>query len=173
MDTGNSEHTAHAGDAPEPGSSEFDEGSWSISTSDDNIPALGFLQMCVERRFYRAIQEEFEKLTGLSHYEYWIHTDAGGSPKMTASLHKVAPDYCYKKQEVRIMGWAAHGTGCGGYDPPAPDHVIHSELIQILNLRVDEYPKAEHYAFFAIENEITIYPPGVKMWSRGPIRKPS
>lgn len=170
MDTGDSEHTAQAGDAPEPDSSEFDEGSWSISTSYDDVPALGFLQMCAERRFYRAIQEEFEKLTGLSHYEYWIHTDAGGSPKMTKELHKVAPNYCYDKQGVRTMGWAAHGTGCGGFDPTnTPDDVILAELNRILRLRVNEYPKAKHYAFFAIEAEITIYPPQVKMWAIGPI----
>jgi hypothetical protein len=170
MDAGDSSHDAQAGDTAEPNPSEMTEGFWSTSTFDDNTPTRGFLQMCAERRFYRAIQEKFEELTGLKHYQYWIHTDAGGSPKMSHALHKVAPDYCYGKQGVRIMGWAAHGMECGGYDPPnTPDEDIRDDLINMLSIRMNTYPLADHYAFFAIGDKKD--PPGVTVWCTGPHRR--
>ena len=169
MDAGDSSHDAQAGDTAEPNPSEMTEGSWSISAFDDDTPARGFLQMCAERRFHRAIQDKFEELTGLEHYQYWIHTDAGGSPKMNHRLHKVAPDYCYGQPGMEIMGWAAHGTKCGGYPPNTPDDTIQGDLIRMLSIRIDNYPRADHYAFFAEEEKTD--PPRVKLWWTGPHKK--
>jgi hypothetical protein len=167
MEINESQHNAQAGESTEPAPSELNESFWSEATFYEDTPALGFLQMCVERRFYRAIQEKFEELTKLAHNQYWIHTDAGGTPKMKGKLHEVAPDYCYKKQEVRIMGWAAHGTGCGGYGSDVPDEVILRDLRAMLSLRATQYRLAKHYAFFAVEDKKE--PPTINVWCIGPI----
>jgi hypothetical protein len=168
MEINESQHNAQAGETTEPAPSELNEGFWSEATFYEDTPALGFLQMCVERRFYRAIQEKFEELTKLTHSQYWIHTDAGGTPKMTETLHDVAPDYCYDIKEVRIMGWAAHGTGCGGYYPEdPPDGEILRELRTMLDRRISKYGLAKHYAFFAVEDKKE--PPTITVWCIGPI----
>src|SRR5437016_9297253 len=71
-------------------------------------PLLGFLQLCADRRFHRCLQEQFQKDTGVNTPEdYWIHADAGGTPKM--ECQRTAPDYCYYDKKVRLMGWSAHG----------------------------------------------------------------
>ena len=75
----------------------------------EDCPARGFLQLCADRRFHILIQQEFKKDAGLtSREDYWIHADAGGTPKMEGQ--RVAPDYCYKQKKVKLMGWSAHGV---------------------------------------------------------------
>ena len=60
-----------------------------------------------------------------------------------------APDYCYKKKGVRLMGWSAHGNGCGGYGDHVPDDVIQRELNEVAQRRAADYPQATHYIYFA------------------------
>ena len=111
-------------------------------------PVLGFLQLCADRRFHRCIQERFQKDAGLqSPEEYWIHADAGGTPKM--ECQRTAPDYCYYDKQVRLMGWSAHGDGCGGFGPNVPDSVIRQALIVVWRRKTEEYPEARHFVYFA------------------------
>ena len=170
METDESKHEAQAGETREPAPPEIGEGFWSVSAFYEDTPALGFLQMCVERRFHRAIQEKFEELTKLAHNQYWIHTDVGGSPLMRTDLHRRAPDYCYEKQRVRIMGWAAHGSGCGGYGSHVTDEVILRDLRAMLSLRATQYRLAKHYAFFAVEDKKE--PPTINVLCIGPVTVP-
>jgi hypothetical protein len=107
----------------------------------------GFLQLCADRRFHRLIQQEFMNDAKLSSTEdYWIHADAGGTPKMED--RKILPVYCYRDKEVRIMGWSAHGDGCGGYGEEVPDDVIMRDLCMTMQRNVKEYPLAAHYIYF-------------------------
>lgn len=111
-------------------------------------PILGFLQLCADRRFHRIIQEQFQKDAGLNSTEdYWIHTDAGGTPKM--ECQRTAPDYCYYDKEVRLMGWSAHGDICGGFGPNVPDEVIRQALLVVSRRKIEEYPDASHFMYFA------------------------
>jgi hypothetical protein len=111
-------------------------------------PLLGFLQLCADRRFHRSIQEQFQKDTGINTPEdYWIHADAGGTPKMECL--RTAPDYVYYDKGVRLMGWAAHGDGCGGFGPNVPDDVIRQALLVVSRRKVEEYPDANHFIYFA------------------------
>ncbi len=111
-------------------------------------PILGFLQLCADRRFHRSIQEQFRKDAGINSPEdYWIHADAGGTPKM--ECQRTAPDYCYYDKGVRLMGWSAHGDVCGGFGPNVPDDVIRHALFVVARRKVEEYPDAEHYIYFA------------------------
>lgn len=124
--------------------------SWSeLGCIDPGDPALlGYLQLCADRRFHKCIQDQFQADAELdSQYAYWIHADAGGTPKM--ECQRTAPDYCYYKMSVRIMGWSAHGNGCGGFGSDVPDEVIQAALDLIASRKVEEYPDADHFVYFA------------------------
>ena len=114
----------------------------------DDVPLLGFLQLCADRRFHRIIQERFQLDAKLkSPEDYWIHADAGGTPKMADRVG--APDYCYRDKKVRLMGWSAHGDICGGFGPNVPDEVIRQALLVVSRRKVEEYPDAAHFVYFA------------------------
>ena len=117
-------------------------------TNEDQL--LGFLQMCIERRFHQAIRKCFQDKTGLKETEYWINADVGGSPRMEYQAQ--AADYCYKK-EVEFMGWSAHGSTCGGFRSGESNAFILEALRKTLENKVVEYPGVEHHGFFATEGE--------------------
>src|SRR5437762_11715873 len=117
-------------DQPNSESNVTNEENWSDSemTCPDpgDLPVLGFLQLCADRRFHKCLQQKFQTDAKLDSPEaYWIHADAGGTPKMESLI--TAPDYCYKKKGVRLMGWSADGSGCGGDGDHVSDDVIQSE----------------------------------------------
>jgi len=119
----------------------------------DDVPLLGFLQLCADRRFHRIIQERFQLDAKLkSPEDYWIHADAGGTPKMADRT--VAPDYCYRDKKVRLMGWSAHGDTCGGIPPDVSDDVILKALEETVELKRGRY-KAKHFVYF-----VTVTPTG-------------
>lgn len=120
---------------------------WKIDVFGEEVDDdLGFLQMCIERRFLRPLQLEFEKLTRLDHSRYWVESGVGGTPNMQNEFR--ASDYCYNKG-VRVMGWSAHGAHCGGFGPDVSDEKIQQLLLDVLAERIARYPKAQHYALFA------------------------
>jgi hypothetical protein len=122
---------------------------WSVFVDPNKYQALGFLQMCIEKRFHMAVQERFKEVTGLGDTDYWIHTDAGGSPNMESAVHLVAPKYCYN-EGARIMGWSAHGSKCGGF-PGRSDEYILNALRETLSRNSRRYSDTWHLGFFARE----------------------
>jgi len=124
----------------------------------EDSPARGFLQLCADRRFHKCIQRAFKEDAGLSSREdYWIHADAGGTPKM--EYQRITPDYCYINKEVRLMGWSAHGAGCGGFGEDVPDEVIQRELCNTMQRNVRKYALATHFIYFATvrDGETVLY----------------
>ena len=114
----------------------------------EECPPRGFLQLCADRRFHRLIQQAFKEDAGLaSREDYWIHADAGGTPKM--ECQRITPDYCYINKEARLMGWSAHGDKCGGFGEEVPDDVIQRELCNTMQRNVRKYPLATHFIYFA------------------------
>lgn len=126
------------------------EKNWSaLKCVDPGEPDVaGYLQLCADRRFHRCIQKQFEEDAELnSPEEYWIHADAGGTPKM--ECQRIAPDYCYYKMHVEWMGWSAHGNVCGGFGPDVSDEEIKHALDVISQRKIEEYPNATHLVYFA------------------------
>lgn len=126
------------------------EENWSVlRCTDPGEPRLlGYLQLCADRRFHRCIQEQFQDDAKLnSPDDYWIHADAGGTPKM--ECQRTAPDYCYYDKRVRLMAWSAHGNVCGGFGPNVPDEVIQQALILVSRRKAEDYPAATHFVYFA------------------------
>ena len=110
-------------------------------------PKRGFLQLCADRRFHALIRRQFQHDARLSSPEdYWIHADAGGTPKMVDS--KITPRFCYIDNTVRLMGWSAHGDKCGGFGNEVKDDVIKQALCESMQKNVKEYPEAKHFIYF-------------------------
>ena len=127
-----------------------DQENWVVErcTFIEEPPITGFLQLCADRRFHKCIQERFQmdaKLPSPDHY--WIHADAGGTPKMECA--RTAPDYCYYKQDVKLMGWSAHGDKCGGFGHDVPDDEIQRALLVTARRKMEDYPEATHFIYFA------------------------
>jgi hypothetical protein len=126
-------------------------------TGEPALP-LGFLQMCIDRRFHRAVQERFEAETGLATQQYWLHAEVGGSPGL-AKKRREAPDYCYENfPALRDMGWSAHGSKCGGF-PGRNDDYILKKLRKIVKKRIKRYRSTHHrpivhHVFFATDEGI-------------------
>ncbi len=122
----------------------------------EDPPAKGFLQLCADRRFHKCIQRAFKEDAGLtSREDYWIHADAGGTPKM--ECQRITPDYCYINKKVLLMGWSAHGAGCGGFGEEVPDDVIKRELCNTMQRNVRKYPLAKHFIYFVtVRNAETV-----------------
>jgi len=145
-----SSQATHANSSVERQSKILNPEDWEVLICDKTKepPILGFLQLCADRRFHQCIQRKFQQDAGLSLPEdYWIHADAGGTPKM--ECQRTAPDYCYYDKHVRKMGWSAHGNVCGGFGPDVPDEEIEQALVVIFQRKTEEYPLARHFCYFA------------------------
>jgi hypothetical protein len=119
-----------------------------ICDNSPEYPILGFLQLCADRRFHDCIQTHFRDDAKLdAPQKYWIHADAGGTPKMTAQT--IAPNYCYHDKKVRLMGWSAHGNICGGFPPGTSDEAIEEALYDTIPDKIKAYPLATHFVYFA------------------------
>jgi len=134
-----------------------------MSNEPERMP-LGFLQMCIDKRFHRAIQQKFELETRLLTNQYWLHADVGGTPGL-AKDRPDAADYCYRKlieatgEGAGHMGWAAHGSNCGGFEG-VDDATILSKLRTEFEQNVTRYPSTSsrpivHHLFFATAGGIT------------------
>lgn len=115
------------------------------------VQKLGFLQMCADRRFHHEVERKFQETTGLSETDYWIEATAGGTP---AIEDPKTADYAYT-HGARVMGWAAHGSNCGGY-PEVNDEDMRKKLKAAVEQRQPRYPDATHYKIFSDESETTI-----------------
>jgi hypothetical protein len=107
--------------------------------------AYGFLQLCADRRYHRMTMDAFEAGTGLASDRYWIEVTAGGAPSFDAVTATAA--YAYE-MGARIMGWGAHGDGCGGF-PGRSDDEMKAMLEAVARERAEDFPDAEHWMLFA------------------------
>lgn len=157
MDSDTSNNIEQDGEGADDGSSITGEGDWSVMVEADEYKPLGFLQMCIERRFHQAVQQRFQEVANLKPTDYWVHTGVGGSPNMRDE--HLAPDYCVK-EGATVMGWAAHGSKCGGLPGYSDNKILHL-LKATLVEKVERYKGLTHHAFFAQEGDS---PEEVKIW---------
>lgn len=117
----------------------------------DQVP-LGFLQLCAERRFHRAVMEAFERETGLKEDEYWIEARAGGPPSWADNTKTARIAH---RSGARFMGWAAHGDVCLGF-PGDGDDTLRIRLQQTAARRAEEFPRAVHVVLFALPSGVEV-----------------
>jgi len=113
---------------------------------------LGFLQLCAERRFHRAVMEAFERETGLRPDEYWIEARPGGSPSWADNTKGSRLAH---RGGARLMGWSAHGDVCLGF-PDLDDATLRRRLHSVAARRAEEFPQAEHLALFALPGQVEV-----------------
>ena len=106
---------------------------------------LGFLQLCADRRFHRAVMAAFEAETGLPPDGYWIEATAGGAPAFETM--SATASFAFDKGAA-IVGWAAHGDACGGF-PGLSNDEVEATLEATARTRAGEVPGAEHWMLFA------------------------
>jgi len=117
--------------------------------------ALGFLQLCADKRYHRKTMDAFEAATALTGPDrYWIEATAGGAaafaePTLTAR-------YAYENG-ARIMGWAAHGDGCGGF-PGRSDADMQAMLEAAARELLAEFPDADHWLLFGQGGRVEVSP---------------
>jgi hypothetical protein len=116
--------------------------------------ALGFLQLCAERRFHRRVMEAFEQATGLRPDEYWIEARPGGAPSWADNTKAARLAH---RGGARFMGWSAHGAGCLGF-PGDDDAAIRARLAGSAQRRAEEFPGLEHFALFALPDGVEVTP---------------
>jgi hypothetical protein len=114
--------------------------------------ALGFLQLCADRRFHRQTMNAFERASGLRPDEYWIEARSGGAPAYQDTTRAARIAY---RTGARHMGWAAHGDGCRGFHG-ATDHELRAKLDRAARSRLDDFREAVHYTLFALGGEVTV-----------------
>lgn len=113
---------------------------------------LGFLQLCAERRFHRAVMEAFESETGLKHDEYWIEAQAGGAPSWADKTNTARNAH---RNGARFMGWAAHGDVCLGF-PGEGDDTLRARLQMTAARRAEDFPRAVHVVLFALAGGVEV-----------------
>jgi broad specificity phosphatase PhoE len=114
--------------------------------------ALGFLQLCADRRFHRAVMGAFERETDLRLDEYWIEARAGGAPSWAENTKTSRLAH---RGGARFMGWAAHGAECLGF-PGESDDELRARLERVAARRAEEFPRAVHVVLFALPDRVEV-----------------
>jgi hypothetical protein len=112
----------------------------------------GFLQLCSDRRFHRAVMTAFEDATGLGPEDYYIEARPGGAPVFADKTKSARLAY---QDGAAHMGWMAHGNVCRGFYGES-DGELRARLARTVSKRALEFPKATHYAIFALDGEVSI-----------------
>lgn len=115
-------------------------------------PALGFLQLCSDRRFHFLTMDGFEELTGLAEDGYWIEARPGGAPSWADNTRVARLAY---REGAAHMGWAAHGDRCAGFHDASNDE-LRAKLERTVRRRAEEFPRAAHYGLFGEGGRVTV-----------------
>jgi hypothetical protein len=114
----------------------------------------GFLQLCSDRRFHRAVMIAFEHATGLGREDYYIEARPGGAPAFADKTKSARLAY---RDGAAHMGWMAHGDVCRGFYGES-DAELRARLARTVEKRARDFPNASHYAIFALDGGVSIEP---------------
>ena len=115
-------------------------------------PALGFIQLCADRRFHRKTMEAFEELSGLDADGYWIEAQPGGAPSWRDATPAAE---LASSGGVAHMAWTAHGDECGGF-PGLSNDELRNKVASTARQRASEFPSATHYGLFAHDGQVEL-----------------
>lgn len=107
-----------------------------------------YLCACMDHRFFERILEEFRAAAGTR--MVYLETEAGGAPAFGSEPGSARLAHQHAGIQARIMGWAAHGDGCGGF-PGRSNDEMREKLLATVNERRRDFPDCKHLALFATE----------------------
>jgi hypothetical protein len=96
----------------------------------------------------------FEQETGLAPEDYYIEARPGGAPVFADQTKSARLAY---RDGATHMGWMAHGDVCRGFYGESDDD-LRRRLAGTVRKRARDFPKARHYAIFALDGEVSIEP---------------
>jgi len=114
--------------------------------------ALGFLQLCSDRRYHMKVMEAFEEAADIGSDQYYIEARPGGAPSWSDTTKMGRAAY---RRGVRFMGWAGHGDRCLGFRGASNDE-LRSKLENVAKKRRDDFPKAAHFVIFGLGGEVEL-----------------
>jgi len=107
-----------------------------------------YLCACMDHRFFERTLTEFREIAGTR--MVYLETEAGGAPSFGSEPSSARLAYDVPAISARIMGWAAHGDGCGGF-PGRTNDEMREKLIATVKERMRDFPDVRHIALFATE----------------------
>lgn len=112
----------------------------------------GYLNFCMDKRFWQKATEMFARETGISETDFWLVTNAGGANTMSDPLGE---DYA-ASHGATVFGWGAHGSTCGG-QPGVSDAESKERLLKVIEEKKVKFPDATHYGLFLTEEKQEIW----------------
>lgn len=112
----------------------------------------GYLNVCMDKRFWKKATEMFAETTSLSTTDFWVETNPGG----TNTLENMLGQEYASAHGALVMGWGAHGSNCGG-QPGVSDEESKSRLKAKIDEKKAKFPDAKHYGLFLTEEKVEIW----------------
>lgn len=112
----------------------------------------GYLNVCMDKRFWKKATELFSEKTGLSMTDFWVETNPGG---VNTLENMTGQDYA-AGHGAEIYGWGAHGSNCGG-QPGVSDEASKAKLMERLEEKKAKFPGKRHFGLFLTELGVDIW----------------
>ena len=112
----------------------------------------GYLNVCMDKRFWKKATEMFAEKTGLAMTDFWVETNPGG---VNTLENPTGQDYA-SAHGASLMGWGAHGSNCGG-QPGVSDEESRSRLMLKIEEKKARFKEAKHYGLFLTEENSEIW----------------
>src|SRR5690554_806601 len=98
----------------------------------------GYLNVCMDKRFWKKATEMFTEKTSLSVTDFWLETNPGG---VNTLENMVGQDYA-ASHGATVMGWGAHGSVCGGQQGISDDE-SKARLMQKIEEKKGKFPEVK------------------------------
>jgi len=121
--------------------------------TEQNIPKVGYVLSCIDRRFVEVTRRTFEALTGLGGTDYYHEAFAGGAlgepPPVNGARYVYTRSFEGDKDiNLVAMCWQAHIDHCGGL-PGESDSVIRARFQSRIDSRFlqSAFPRVQTHIF--------------------------
>lgn len=112
----------------------------------------GYLNVCMDKRFWKKAADAFAEKTGLTLTDFWLETNPGG---VNTLINPTGEDYA-AGHGAQVFGWGAHGSNCGG-QPGVSDEDSKKVLLQKIEEKKAKHPSAKHYGIFLTDDQVDIW----------------
>lgn len=112
----------------------------------------GYLNVCMDKRFWQKATVLFAEKTGLAMTDFWVETNPGG---VNTLENMTGQDYAAGHGAV-VFGWGAHGSNCGG-QPGVSDEESRSRLMKKIEEKKVKFPDKKHFGLFFTDEKVEIW----------------